>query len=131
MNPTHAEWTYDPQGVGRCPRHPTETFERGEPCFACASDPGPRIDVQEGAIEDVEARAVEAEVRSLAKGVKRVADELLKADGRERIDAVKFVDSFAKLTRLWNEMHSERMQNESDERRAALAKRLAGIRGHN
>ena len=126
------QWVYDAEGNGSCKRHPTEPgFLRGEPCYACTSDPGPRIDVQAAQVEDVEARAVEAEVRSLAKGMKRVADELLKADGRERVDAVKFADSFAKLTRLWNEMHSERMQNESDERDRALAKRLSGLRGPN
>lgn len=126
------QWVYDSAGVGRCLRHPTEpNFERGEICFACSSDPGPRIDIQESAGEDTEARAVEAEVRHLAKVMKRTAEELLDGTGREKLDAVKFADSFAKLTRLWNEMHSERMQSEADERREELAKRLSGIRGPN
>ena len=126
------QWVYDAEGNGSCRRHPSEPgFVRGEPCFACASDPGPRIDVAAAAIEDVEARAVEAEVRSAAKTCKRLADEAAAGEGRDLLLAPKFYDSFAKLTRLWNEMHSERMQNEADERREELAKRLSGIRGHN
>ena len=131
MNPSHAEWAYDAQGIGHCPRHASEIFERGEPCFACSSDPGQRIDIKEGAAEDVEARAVEAEVRSLAKAMRRTAGEFLEGTGRERIDAVKFADSYAKLTRLWHELHVKRMQVESDERLIEHDRKVAGLRGHN
>jgi len=126
------QWVYDAEGNGSCLRHPTEPgFLRGEPCYACTSDPGPRIDVQAAQVEDVEVRAVEAEVRHAAKTCKRLADEAAAGEGRDLLLAPKFYDSFAKLTRLWNEMHSERMQNESDERDRALAKRLSGLRGPN
>lgn len=126
------QWVYDAEGNGSCKRHPTEPgFVRGEPCYACASDPGPRIDITAAAIEDVEARAVEAEIRSLAKELKRTAEEFLEGTGRERIDAAKFVDCYIKATRLWSELHTKRMQVESDERLVEHDRKVAGLRGSN
>jgi len=130
VNSTQEQWELI-DGLYHCHRHNSEPFERGEVCHACASDPGPRIDVQASAIEDVEVRSVEAEVRTAAKTCKRIADSLASGEGRDLLLAPKYYDSFAKLTRLWKEMHADRMLDESDVRREALAKRLSGVRGHN
>jgi len=131
VNSTQEQWELI-DGLYHCHRHNGEPFERGDVCHACASDPGPRIDVQASAIEDVEARAVEAEVRQVAKTAKRTADELLAGDNKlERVTSVKFYELHIKATRLWHELHAKRMQIESDERLVEHDRKALGIRGSN
>lgn len=126
------QWVYDSEGNGSCLRHPTEPgFIRGEVCYACASDPGPRIDVIAAAAEDVEGRAAEAEVREVAKRNKRIADELAAEEGRDLLAAPKFYEVYLKSMRLWREMRTVRMDKEFKAGLVEHDRAIAGLRGPN
>lgn len=130
MNSTSEQWEQI-DGLWHCHRHNPEPFEIGDVCHACASDPGPRIDVIASAAQDAEARAAEAEVLSLAKQMKRTCEEFLEGTGRDRLDAVKFGDSYLKAMRLWREMRTDRINKEFEAALVEHDRKVAGLRGSN
>ncbi len=104
---------------------------RGEVCHLCATDPGPAINVNSAAVTDREAQAAESEVRAASRSLRRIADELSEGTDQEKSLGVKYFAEYLKSMRLWREMHTARLQIESDERLIAQDREMAGLRGHN
>jgi hypothetical protein len=113
-----------------CTAH-DHAFPRGEVCHLCATDPGPAIDVTSAAVVDREAQAAESEVRAASRTLRRLADELAEGTPIEQSLGVKYFAEYLKSMRLWREMHTERLQIESDERLVEHDRKMAGLRGHN
>jgi hypothetical protein len=131
VNSTQEQWELI-DGLYHCHRHNSEPFERGEACHACTSDPGPRIDVIAALAADTEARAAEAEVRSVAKVAKRTAEELLEGDNKlERVTSTKFFDIYLKSMRLWREMRTARIDKEFEAGLVQHDRQQSGLRGPN
>lgn len=119
-------------GLYHCHRHAdAPPFEIGDVCHACASDPGQRIDVIAQAVDDVEARAAENEVREVARRNKRQAEALAKGTAQDKLAAPKFDDIFLKSMRLWREMRDARLAVQRDWELIEHDRKVAGLRGSN
>ncbi len=128
--PVAGERWIDRDGGHYCVPH-DYAFPKGDVCHECCVDPGPAIKVTPDGLQDREALAAENELRSVTRTLKRIAEELAEGTGQEQSLGAKYYDTYLKAMRSWHELHSARLQVESDERLIEHDRRMAGLRGSN
>lgn len=126
-------WIDLPDGRKACERH-AESFDRGQTCASCATDPGPSIAIENAEREhDDELIRREGELYTMAKrcyelGEKLTADE---TDWHKNVAAAKLISEGTKAIRAACDIRNQRAQREHDRWLVEQRNRMAGGRRGN
>jgi hypothetical protein len=123
-------WTDTADGH-RCTRHNLE-FRRGEVCQRCVADPGDEIggiEFDEQEVAGLKSRI--AELRSKARTMWRIAEELLGGTDRDCAAACKVTAEHTKLLRLAEELQAKVDGYVRDDRLVRKEAQMSGQRKRN